>query len=101
MSKNPLINALAATAYIAAVACLMFYGMEHVKANSVIIPIAVLSLFTLSAAIMGYIFCYQPLQLYFEDKKKEAVDLFLKTVGIFGVITFVIFLLMFLGYSKK
>lgn len=97
MSKNPFVNALAATLYIVIVASVMFYGTAHVKANSVIAPIAILSLFTLSAAVMAYVFCYQPLQLYLGGKRKEAVDLFLKTVGIFGVVTVIILLVFFSG----
>lgn len=55
--------------------------------DEIIMPIIMLSLFTLSAAIMAYIFGYQPLQLFLDGKKKDAVSLFLKTVGIFGGIT--------------
>lgn len=97
MTKNPALNALAATIYIVIISCVMFYGTTHVKGNSVLAPIAVVSLFTLSAAVMGYIFCYQPLQLYLDGKKKDAIDLFLKTVGIFAVVTTAILLLFFSG----
>ncbi len=38
-----------------------------------------------SAASMGYLFLYQPLQLYLEGEKKKSVDLFLKTLGVFAV----------------
>lgn len=96
MTKNPLLNALAALGYIILVASVMFYGIRHTGPdNSVIIPIAMLSLFTLSAAMMGYIFCSQPLQLYLDGKKKEAINLFLKTVAIFGGMTILAFLLLF------
>ena len=93
MTRNPLLNALGALLYIIVVSVVMFYGSSQVKGTSVIGPIAVLSLFTLSAAVMGYVFCYQPLQLFL--KKKEAVDLFLKTVGIFGALTATILFLYF------
>jgi hypothetical protein len=53
-------------------------------------PIIILSLFTLSTAVMAYIFGYQPLRLFLEKKEKEAVSLFLKTVGIFGVTTIIL-----------
>lgn len=98
MTKNPFVNAFAATLYIVLIASVMFYGTKNVgPTNSVIAPIAVVSLFTLSAAVMGYLFCYQPAQLYFNDKKKEAVRLFLQTVGIFGGITVIVLLLLFTG----
>lgn len=86
MTKNPFINALAALAYIAVVATMLFYSSFFPDIEpSVLIPIAVLSLFVFSAASMGYIFLYQPLQLFLDGEKKRAVDLFLKTLGIFAV----------------
>jgi hypothetical protein len=66
--------------------------------GEIFMPIIMLSLFTLSAAVMAFIFGYQPLLLFLEDKKKDAVSLFLKTVAIFGSITIimiVIYLIFF------
>lgn len=88
MTKNPILNALAATAYISAVASLMYYGPKEVdQVDSVVVPIAMLSLFVLSAAVMGYLFVYQPVLLYFEGKKEEGVHFFLQTVGVFALVT--------------
>lgn len=98
MTKNPLINALSATLYISIVAFIMS-SMEKSSSNlghSVLVPIAMLSLFVLSAAVMGYIFCYRPLQLLVDGKKLEALHLFLKTVGIFAIITVSIFSTLFI-----
>ncbi len=98
MTKNPLSNALAAIAYIIIVATAMFYGSSLVPAeDSVLAPIAMISLFTLSAAVMGYVFLGQPVQLYLDDKKKEAVDLFVKTVGIFAGLTLIVLAIFFSG----
>lgn len=98
MTKNPVINALAAILYIIIVATTMFYGTNHVPGkDSVFAPIAIMSLFTLSAAVMGYLFLGQPLQLYLDDKKKEAVNLFIQTVAIFAVLTAVILIVYFSG----
>ena len=98
MTKNPVLNALAAISYILIIASVMYYGTEHIKpGNSVLAPIAVLSLFTLSAAIMGYVFCYNPAMLFIEGKKKNAVDLFLKTTLVFGGITLSFLLIYFSG----
>lgn len=95
MSKNPFINALAASVYIVMVATIMNYGSKLFgEADTFVTPIAVLSLFVLSAALMGYFFLYQPFQLYFDGKKKEGVKLFLETVGVFAVITLIIFVFM-------
>jgi CHASE2 domain-containing sensor protein len=101
MTKNPVINSLAATLYITAVASLMYFGTEHSKpVNSLIVPIAVLSLFSLSAVVMGYLFMYQPILMFLEGKKKPAVTLFLQTVGIFAVTTFLVFGLLFFEIIK-
>lgn len=98
MTKNPFINASAATLYIILVASVMFFGMEHTKGvNSVIVPIAVISLFSLSAALMGYFFLYQPALLYLDGKKKQATSLLVKTILIFAVITAGIFILLLSG----
>lgn len=98
MTKNPFLNALTALLYIALIASLMFYGVGNTPGpDTVIIPIAMISLFTFSAAVMGYVFLYQPLQLYFDGKKKQALNLFLKTLGIFGVITAFLLAALFSG----
>lgn len=98
MTKNPFINAFAAIVYIVLVASVMFYGTKNLgPANSIIAPIAIVSLFTLSAAVMGYIFLYQPGMLYFDNKKKQAVALFLQTVGVFGGITVIFLFVLFTG----
>lgn len=76
----------------------MNYGSSHMgKSNPVMAPIAIISLFTLSAAVMAYIFLYQPFQLYFDNHKKAAIDLFLKTLMIFGVTTFLLVTILFSG----
>jgi len=98
MTKNPLVNALAAIFYIILIASVMFYGTKNMgPANSVVGPIAAISLFTLSAAVMGYIFLYQPAQLYFDNKKKLAVNLFLQTVAAFAGITALMLFVLFSG----
>ena len=98
MTKNPLYNALLAAIYIVVISSAMFYGTKlSGPDNSVIAPIAAISLFTLSAAVMGYLFGYQPFQLYFDGKKKVAVDLFRQTVAIFGAITILVLAILFSG----
>lgn len=98
MTKNPFLNALAASLYIVIIACVMFYGISHTEPeNSVIIPIAIVSLFTLSAAVMGYVFLSQPVQLFLDGKKKNAINLFIQTVMAFGAITALLLVLLFSG----
>lgn len=97
MIKNPFINALLATLYISLVASIMFYSPKVEQTNpSVLIPIAVLSLFVLSAAIMGFLFLGTPLQMYFEGQHKKAIQFFFKTVGSFATITLLVFIALFL-----
>jgi len=98
MTKNPAINALAAIVYIIIVASVMYYGLKLAgPQNTVAVPIAIISLFTLSAAVMGFVFLFQPAQLYLDGEKKIAADLFIRTLAIFGVITALILLALFSG----
>jgi len=101
MTKNPILNALAAGAYISIIGLVMDWGTKIApKGPSLMAPIAVISLFTLSAAVMGYIFCYEPGQLYFSGKKKEGVRLFLQTVLAFGCLTLIALVLLFSGIFR-
>jgi len=98
MSKNPLINAVSASAYILLVSLVLNFGGKLApKEDSIFAPVAFVSLFTLSAAVMGFLFGYQPFQIYFSGKKKEAVNLFLKTLAAFAFLTVVFLLLAFSG----
>lgn len=98
MTKNPIINSLIASFYIFTITGLMTWGTSMVNPKDTFIaPVAMISLFTLSAAVMGYLFLYQPIQLYFDNKKKAAVRLFLQTVGFFGIITFLTLTSLFLN----
>lgn len=96
MTKNPFINAAVAIAYILLVSVVMYYGTAYLKPGpSFFAPVTVIALFTLSAAIMGYVFCYEPLLFLISGKKKEAADLFLKTVATFGILTSAVLILYF------
>jgi hypothetical protein len=86
MTKNPIINALLGLLYIVLVVSLVYYSPNSIdKVGSIFLPIAMLSLFVFSAACMGYLFLYQPLQLFLEGEKKKSVDLFLKTLVAFAI----------------
>ncbi len=101
MTKNPFINAACATAYISFIALFMTFGNQLFgPKDTILTPIAVLSLFTLSAAVMAYLFLYQPLLLLLDGHKKQAATLFLRTVGAFAGITALVFVLIFLGVFK-
>lgn len=99
MSKNPLVNALCASAYIVLVVGVMTFVTQPLKQkpDTFFAPITMLFVLTLSVAVMAYVFFYQPLLLVIEGKKKEAVSLFTKTVGFFGIITTIVLVLLFSG----
>jgi hypothetical protein len=102
MSKNPIINALGASAYIILIVTLMNFIMktQSHKPDTIFAPMTVLSLLTLSAAVMIYVFFYQPLQFLIDGKKKEALNLFVKTIGVFAAFTGVVLILLFSGVLK-
>lgn len=91
MTTNPVYNALFAAAYITAVAHVMFYGSHLGGEETVLIPVAILSLFVLSAAVMACLFFYQPLLLVLDGKRQEAVSLVVRTILSFGAITALLF----------
>lgn len=99
MSKNPIINALCASAYIILVVSVMTFVTQPLrnKPDTFCAPIIMLSVLTLSVAVMAFLFFYQPLLLFIEGKKKEAVNLFVKTVGVFGAITAMALTLLYSG----
>jgi len=99
MTKNPIINAFGASAYITLVASVMslISKTQSNKPDPFFAPVVFLSLLTLSVTVMAYLFFYQPVQLFISGKKKEALKLFIQTVGVFGVITTVVSVLIFSG----
>ena len=98
MSRNPYLNALLASAYIAVVASFMYFGSQNAGQveDSVLAPIAMISLLVLSVATMAYLFFYQPAQLFMAGRAAEAGAFFLKTVGVFALVTFIFLALLFI-----
>ncbi|HWB33902.1 MAG TPA: hypothetical protein VG753_01080 [Candidatus Paceibacterota bacterium] len=99
MTTKPLYNAVLAAGYIVGLVYFIFTFVAQPNTPDsqtpfLLIPIAMLSLLVLSAAVMGYLFLYEPLMLYFDNKKQEAVQFFLQTTGIFAVFTCVILALL-------
>lgn len=97
MTKNPYINALVAGLYIVGIVLLVTYGPTFVrdKPDTIFAPMAMLSLFVLSAAFMSYTFFYHPVIMFFEGQKREAVTLFTKTLGTFALVTVAAILVAF------
>ncbi len=89
--KTAFINSVATAAYITAVAGFMYFGstIKLGRANTILVPTALLLLFVFSAALTGFLIFGKPAQLYVDGKKKEALSLVTYTLAIFFVITFV------------
>lgn len=99
MSKNPFINAIGASSYIILVVSIITFisQTQKNKPDTFFAPIIFLSLLTLSVVFMAYVFFYQPIQLFIEGKKKQGINLFVHTVGVFAAITAIILILLFSG----
>ena len=102
MNNKPLLNAFGAAVYVMAIATLMQYlssGANN-SPDTWIVPVMMLGLFTLSAAVMAYLFLSEPVRLYFENKKSEAAGAFLQTLLYFAgfvVVSVATYLLMARG----
>ncbi len=98
MTKNPILNALAAALYIGLVSSVMYFGQPLVDpVDNVLMPISMLSLLTLSVATMAYVFFYQPVLLYLQGQKAAAVKLGVHTLGAFAVITAIFLATLFIS----
>ncbi len=96
--KKPFLYASGAALYIFIIV-LVINTVTHTlqnKSDTIIIPMVMLSLFVLSAAIMGFLFLFEPLHLLIENHKKEAIVLFAKIVGFFACFVAVFTILLFL-----
>lgn len=102
MSQNPFINALVAAGYISILATLIFNSPKLITDSELgmMAPILFLSLFVISAALMGYLFVYQPIRYLIEGKQAEATRLFLLTIASFaGIILTAIIAWLLLSVS--
>lgn len=82
--KKPFVYALVAIVYIVLLVLSMNTFSSFLPENKIIIPMVMLSLFVLSAAIMGFLFLYEPLTLLMENRQQEALIFFAKILGIFA-----------------
>ncbi len=97
MNKSPILYAGLAVMYISAISSFMFYAPQWASGeDTVVVPIAMLSLLVLSVAVMGFLFGYRPITLYLDGQKDEAVRFFIKTIGVFAIITIIFFIAIFL-----
>lgn len=93
-----LYNALGATIYITVVALLLQNASKWFgnKPDTIMAPIAFLMVFVLSATIVGALVIGKPVIMYLNDRKPEAIKLFLYTVGWMALATVIVFLANFI-----
>ncbi|MEK7185169.1 MAG: hypothetical protein AAB726_00940 [Patescibacteria group bacterium] len=86
MTKNPFYNALFAIAYIIVLVSTVSWGQNLFGGpdESIFYPMAALGTLVLSAALMAYLFFYQPVLMLIDGEREKAVKLFLQTVGVFA-----------------
>ncbi len=96
-TPTPLRNAIFAALYIALiVSAINWFGtMFENTEDTIMAPMVMLSLLVLSVSIMGYLFVYEPLRLYLDGRKDEALPFFGKTVGIFACCALIFVALLF------
>lgn len=85
--KNPYLNSVYAEIYIIIVVWIMSNVGAPNTPDTFFDPIAGLSLFVLSVAVMGYFFFGAPLQVYLDGKKNQSIAFFMQTVMSFAAIT--------------
>jgi hypothetical protein len=97
MLKNPFLNALFAAGYIVVIVLAIqnITGLTQGK-ETILVPMIMLSLFVLSAAIMGLLFVYTPAKMFLDNQKAEALVFFSKTVGTFACFAILFVILLFL-----
>lgn len=99
MLIKPYLHSILASGYIFLIA-LFFSFMTRNFSNepdTFLAPVMMLSLLTLSVAVMAYLFFYYPAALFVDGKKKQAFDFFVKTVSGFAAITLIVIFLFFTG----
>lgn len=97
--KKPFLYALAAALYIVVIVLVIQFFGSALKGqkDTIMIPMTMLSLFVLSAAVMGYLFLSEPFYLFMENRKQEAIVFFAKVVGFFACFVAIFIILLFLN----
>lgn len=97
MIKNPYVNAFVAGGYIVSIVLFIGRGTKILSGSkeTILIPMAMLSLLVFSVALMAVLFFYEPVRLFTENQKKEALSFFTRTLMTFFCIMVTLFALMF------
>lgn len=96
-TPSPLRNALFAAVYIVLIVTLItsferFFGQTE---DTILAPMAMLSLLVLSVAIMGYLFVFEPLRMYIDGNKQGSAAFFGKTIAYFALCALIFVALLF------
>lgn len=95
--KKSFLYASSAILYIVGLVSLLNLAVHALqdKPETILIPMTMLSLFVLSASIMGFLFLSEPLSLLIENKKHEAIVCFAQIVGFFACFVALFVILLF------
>lgn len=94
---NPYIRAFAASAYISLIGLFFMYvapSLGNIE-KTPLAPILMLSLLVFSVTVMGYLFFFEPLALFLDGKRTEALREFFTTVVTFAFVTAAVFVIAF------
>ncbi len=98
ITKYAIINSVSTGAYVVLVG--LFFNMGHAlfgnKPDTFMAPIFMLMLLVFSAALCGSLVFGRPILWYLDGKKKEAVELFIATIGMIFILAIVAFIGLFL-----
>lgn len=94
--KKPFLYALLAVVYIANIVLGIQMTTFFQQKETIIIPMIMLGLFVLSAAVMGFLFLSEPLKLFLDGRKQEATTFFLKVVGFFACFVAIFIVILYL-----
>lgn len=98
-TKASLIQAVALVAYIFLVSSIFWRGQYWFgNVNNFLGPVLLLTIFSFSVLICGFIVFGYPIQLFFiENKKKKAIKVVLKTTSFFFVFLILVVLTIILS----
>jgi len=98
MKKLGFLQALGVALYCSLIGIIFWQAPQiFPKINNYFGPVMFLLLFSVSALVCGLIVFYKPYRLFFDGKKKEAVDVVIQTTMWLFAFLFVSFLLMIIS----
>jgi hypothetical protein len=96
--KKPVLHSLGHALLAGLYVLLVVQLISHAQAwfgnqeNSILIPLAMIMLFVLSATIVGALVLGRPTLMYLDGRKKEALEFFGYTLGWFFTLTLIAFI---------